>query len=388
MIEIRKLKYVDLFSGIGGFHFAMDRLGYECVYAAEIDKYSVETYYENFAINSYCDITTLEPIEIPKHDILLAGFPCQAFSKAGHQKGLNDTRGTLFFEIERILKYHKSKYIILENVRNLVSHDSGNTWRVISTNLKHLGYRLTGEPLILSPHEIGIPHLRQRVFILGYYDPENVNVPLEINIEDSKSGESNINDFLDQEPHESLFISEYEEVVLTAWDEFYSGLKEKVIGFPVWSDEFDKEHDINNLPEWKQSFIKKNRSLYLNNKNHIDRWLNKYDNLDRFVPTHRKFEWQAGTNIKSLWEGIIQFRPSGIRVKKPDSFPALVAMVHIPIIGWEKRRISIREAARLQSFPETFIPNNNQIQAYKQLGNSVNIDLVEILTKSLVQSYF
>lgn len=379
-----KLKYIDLFSGIGGFHFAMDLLGFECVFAAEIDKFAVETYYENFGINSYCDVTKLDPIEIPKHDILLAGFPCQAFSKAGQQRGLNDTRGTLFFDIEKILKSHKTKYIVLENVRNLVSHDSGNTWRVIKENLKLIGYRLTEEPFIISPHRVGVPHLRERVFILGIYDPIRSEVPLNINLKKSNFYIGNLSDFLDDKFEDKLLISDYEEMVLTAWNEFYLGLEEKIIGFPVWSSEFGKNYDTSNLPEWKRNFINKNRLLYEKNKKHIEYWLKKYNHLEHFVPTHRKFEWQAGSNINSLWEGIIQFRPSGIRVKKPDNFPALVAMVHIPIIGWQKRRISVREAARLQSFPENFIPNNNHSQAYKQLGNSVNVKIVELLTSNLI----
>jgi DNA (cytosine-5)-methyltransferase 1 len=385
-MKSEKLKYIDLFAGIGGFHFAMDKFGFECVFAAEIDKYAVETYYENFGINSYCDVTKLDPSEIPNHDLLLAGFPCQAFSKAGNQRGLADTRGTLFFDIEKILQFHKTKYILLENVRNLVSHDKGNTWKVIKNNLNLLGYRLTSEPLILSPNQLGTPHLRDRVFILGKYDPDNLETPLVIDQIDFKTKKTEIVTILEKNFSKDLKISEYEEMILNAWDEFYSGLKERVIGFPIWSFEFGKTYSLEDLPDWKKIFIEKNRKLYINNKKHIDRWQKKYNHLQHFVPTHRKFEWQAGNNISSLWEGIIQFRPSGIRVKRPDNFPALVAMVHVPIIGWQKRRLSVREAARLQNFPETFIPNNNKAQAYKQLGNSVNVKIIEILTQKLINT--
>lgn len=386
MKKKKKIKYLDLFAGIGGFHFAMDKFGYECVFAAEIDKYSVETYLENFGINSYCDVTQLDPNEIPSHDLLLAGFPCQAFSKAGNQRGLSDTRGTLFFDIEKILRVHRTKYILLENVRNLVSHDSGNTWNVIKNNLRILGYRLTLEPLILSPHQLGIPHLRERVFILGKYEPDNVDTPLDISGITTIKQTTNIIDVLETKYDTDLVISEYEEMVLNAWDEFYTGLNEKTIGFPIWSYEFRESYRLDYLPIWKRLFIEKNRRLYENNKDHIDSWLKKYNDLQHFVPTHRKFEWQAGESISSIWEGIIQFRPSGIRVKRPDNFPALVAMVHIPIIGWQKRRLSVREAARLQNFPENFIPNNNRAQAYKQLGNSVNVRIIEVLTKLLLAS--
>ena len=135
-----KFKFIDLFAGIGAFHIAMESLGGECVFASEIDKYAIETYAENFNINSNNDIIKTKAEDIPKHDVLCAGFPCQPFSNAGNKKGFVDTRGTLFFEIERILKYHKTPYIILENVRNLASHDNGNTWNVIKNSLKELGY--------------------------------------------------------------------------------------------------------------------------------------------------------------------------------------------------------------------------------------------------------
>jgi DNA (cytosine-5)-methyltransferase 1 len=134
-------KFIDLFAGIGGFHIAMEKLGGECVFASEIDAAAIKTYYDNFQIDSNHDITKTNADDIPSFDVLCAGFPCQAFSKAGHQKGFSDTRGTLFFDIERILKFHLNKYkkpkmIVLENVRNLVSHDDGNTWLTIKNILK------------------------------------------------------------------------------------------------------------------------------------------------------------------------------------------------------------------------------------------------------------
>jgi len=121
----------------------------------------------------------------------------------------------------------------------------------------------------------------------------------------------------------------------------------------------------------------------MQNRLFIDKWLKKYNNLSDFVPTHTKFEWQAGEHIDSVWQGIIQFRPSGIRVKRPTEFPALVAMVHIPVIGWEKRRLTPREVANLQSFPDDYKINGNIQQAYKQFGNAVNVKVVEFLARQL-----
>ena len=178
---MKKFKFIDLFAGIGGFHQAMTELGGECVFASEIDQHAIETYKENFGIDSDFNICDVNVEDIPRHDVLCAGFPCQAFSIAGKCEGFNDeTRGTLFFEIERILKYHHPKYIILENVKNLTSHDQGRTWQIIEQHLHNCGYRLTLQPLIVSPHHFGIPQLRERVIILGVYDPSNTNKPIEI----------------------------------------------------------------------------------------------------------------------------------------------------------------------------------------------------------------
>lgn len=379
-------KFIDLFAGIGGFHIAMVNLGGECVMASEIDIYAIETYKENYGMDSQIDITKIDENDVPDHDVLCAGFPCQSFSKAGGQEGFKDTtRGTLFFDIARILEAKQPKFIILENVRNLVSHNGGNTWDTIKETLVVLNYTLTEEPIIMSPHQLGIPQIRERVYILGIHNSLNID-SLNINIPQMKKSKiyfykSNIID--SNMVNSDYYISEYEEFVLNAWDEFYKGIKEVTIGFPIWSDEFKTNNDVSALPSWKRNFVEKNRNLYLNNKEFIDKWLEKYCNLQEFKPTDRKFEWQAGGTITSLWDGIIQFRPSGIRVKRPDTFPALVAMVHIPIIGKLKRRLTPREAARLQSFPDTFIPNSNSKQAYKQFGNAVNVDVVEFLAKQL-----
>lgn len=386
---MEKFKYIDLFSGIGGFHQAMDQLGGECVFSSEIDKYAIQTYKKNYNIDASHNVleSDYEDSRIPDHDVLCAGFPCQAFSKAGKRLGFDDeTKGTLFFEVERILSNHKTKYIVLENVRNLVSHDHGNTWKTIYNHLKALGYRLTPKPIIISPHQLGIPQLRERVVILGIYDPDNADKDLDIHFDKGiKKDENNIYSILEDEPVDSkYYISEYEEKVLTAWDEFYRGINRDVLGFPVWADYFVKEAD-EMMPDWKKAFIKKNNELYNENKMFIDAWLYKYDNLKEFTPTHRKFEWQAGKSIKSIWEGIIQFRPSGVRVKKPTCFPALVAIVQIPIIGERKRRLTVREAARLQSFPDSFIPDDNDQQAYKQFGNAVNVEVIKLAAKKLFE---
>jgi len=381
---MKKFKFIDLFSGIGGFHQAMEQLGGECVFASDIDPYAVETYKENYGIDSNINIRDVDEKKIPKHDVLCAGFPCQTFSKAGKRQGFNDeTKGTLFFEIERILKYHKTKYIILENVRNLVSHDHGNTWNTIYSHLRELGYRLTPKPIIISPHQLGIPQLRERVVILGVYDPDN-NKDLNIELKDLKSkDDNNIYDIVVKtKVEEKYYINEKEKYILTAWDEFYKGIKEEIIGYPIYFEYFKKK-PTDDMPNWKKDFVKKNNQLYIKNKEFIDKWAKQYNYLKDFTPTQKKFEWQAGDSIKTLWDGVIQFRPSGIRVKKPNCFPALVALVQIPVIGKYKRRLTVREAARLQSFPDSFVPNKNAQQAYKQFGNAVNVEVIKFMAEKL-----
>lgn len=384
---MKRFKFIDLFSGIGGFHQAMENLGGECVFASEIDPHCIETYYKNYKIDANHNIRDVAAEDIPTHDVLCAGFPCQAFSKAGFQKGMLDTRGTLFFEIERILQYHKTKYIILENVRNLVAHDHGNTWKTIQGHLKALGYRLTPVPIIISPHQFGVPQLRERVVILGIYDPDNADQDLEISFDVPMSKDENsIYSILEQDEVDTKYhISQKEEYVLNAWDEFYRGIKETVIGFPIWAEYFKDKDAEEDFPGWKKEFVRKNKALYQLNKRFIDSWLTKYDNLRYFTPTQRKMEWQAGERISSLWDGVIQFRPSGIRIKTPTCFPALVAIVQVPIIGRFKRRLTVREAARLQSFPDTFIPDSDDHQAYKQFGNAINVKVIEQAARKLFE---
>ena len=403
-----KFRFIDLFSGIGGFHQAMKNLGGECVFSSEIDEYAIQTYRENYDLDSAHDITITREEDIPEHDVLCAGFPCQTFSKAGQQLGFADkTKGTLFFEIIRILKYHKTPYIILENVKNLTSHDNGKTWKIIKNALKEIGYIISEDPYIISPHQLGIPQIRERVVILGIHKDMGIK---KLNIILPNQDKNTIN-FLEskileeKEVDKKYYISKHQEKVLQCWDEFIQGIKfiptrktdkktgektyEKVefkgtIGFPIWSFEFKETYDYSNEKyEWKKDFIVKNRCLYKFNKKFIDSWIKKWNIFNQFTQTEQKLEWQCGTGCKTIWDGLIQFRPSGVRVKTATVFPALVAMVQIPIVGKVKRRLTPREAARLQSFPDKFIINENDHQAYKQFGNAVNVKVIQYMAEQL-----
>ncbi len=165
---MERLKFIDLFAGIGGIRIPFDELGYECVFSSEWDKKACETYRANFGEMPHGDITKIDEKDIPPFDICLAGFPCQAFSIMGKMQGFADTRGTMFFEVERILKYHKPRAILLENVKQLVSHDKGRTLQIILEHLDLLGYHVKYR--VLNALDFGLPQKRERVIIIGFRD--------------------------------------------------------------------------------------------------------------------------------------------------------------------------------------------------------------------------
>ena len=162
-------RFIDLFAGIGGMRIPFERLGGECVFSSEWDQHAQRTYYHNFGEIPKGDITKIEARDIPAHDILLAGFPCQPFSIIGEKQGFADTRGTLFFDIERILKEKNPSAFLLENVKQLTSHDRGRTFTVIQSRLLNLGYTIYYE--ILNALDFGLPQKRERVFIVGFREP-------------------------------------------------------------------------------------------------------------------------------------------------------------------------------------------------------------------------
>ena len=388
---MKSFKFIDLFCGIGGFHQAMKSLGGECVFASDIDEDCRKTYEVNYGITPVGDITKIEAADIPPHDVLCGGFPCQAFSKAGNRLGFDDpTKGTLFFDICRILKYHHPKYVLLENVRNLASHDHGKTWNVIHDKLEELGYNLLPEPVIFSPHYLGIPQHRERVYIMcirkdiGKVHPFTFTkeqiIPCTINSILQDDGEiPNIKEYR---------ISSDLEDLINLWNEFIRNIKvEKLPSFPVWSDrlsDLDTTEDLSQYPLWKRNFILKNNELYVNNRQFIDGWLKRARKNPLFFGAKAKLEWQAGqTKNPDIWEHIFQFRPSGIRIKVNTYFPALVAIVQTSIIGSKKRYLTPRECARLQSFPENFLPDVKQQQAYKQFGNAVNVECVKLFARHM-----
>lgn len=388
---MKKFRFIDLFCGIGGFHQAMSDLGGECVYACDIDQSCRITYENNYGIVPDGDITELDERTLPEFEVLCAGFPCQSFSKAGKRLGFADeTKGTLFFDVERIMRYCQPKYALLENVRNLASHDGGNTWKTIHEHLINIGYNVLNDPVIFSPHYLGIPQHRERVFIMCVRKDMG-ELPM-FNFDSTKIPDCSVESIMldDNEiPNIEHFSLSKEKVgLLNLWDEFIRNIYQhdkKLPSFPIWTEyfkEIEKLEDVSVYPQWKQKFIQKNQELYQNNRLFLKEWLPRARKHPMFFGAKAKLEWQAGLyHNPTLWNHIMQFRPSGIRIKHGTYFPALVAITQTSIVGPRKRELTLRECARLQSFPDTFKPDKIEAQAYKQFGNAVNVECVKLFAK-------
>ena len=169
-----KFKFIDLFAGIGGFRVALQSLGGECVFTSEWDKQAKQTYAANFGDYPYGDITKVDEADVPDHDVLCAGFPCQAFSIAGQRAGFDDTRGTLFFDVARIIKKKQPRAFFLENVKGLVNHRAGKTLKTILQVLRDEGYYVP-DPQVINAKDFGVPQKRERIFIVGFHPDEKID---------------------------------------------------------------------------------------------------------------------------------------------------------------------------------------------------------------------
>ena len=395
-------KFVDLFAGIGGFHAALSAFGGDCKYAVEIDAKSARVYKRNWGVDPLGDITvdaTEGAVKVPAHDILTAGFPCQPFSKSGAQRGMDETRGTLFWNVAKIIEARRPSIVLLENVRNLVGPRHLHEWQVIIETLRDLNYRVSETPAIFSPHLLppsrgGRPQIRERVFITATYNPRNIGDGLPVSpVATNSMGvdgwdpkvEWCLNEMLD-DSHvvPGCELSKSEVLWIDAWDDFVRLMRSqrtgrRLPGFPIWADSWrDCGSKIPaNTPDWKKSHLRKNYEFYSAHKAVLDAWAKKWGIFtDAFPPSRRKLEWQA-QDTASMWETVIHFRPSGIRAKRTTYFPALVAITQTSVIGPRERRLSPREAARLQGLPEWFdFGDQSASDTYRQLGNGVNVGVV------------
>ncbi|NUF27026.1 MULTISPECIES: DNA cytosine methyltransferase [unclassified Gilliamella] len=301
------MKIIDLFAGIGGIRlgFELASNNIECVFTSEIDQHAIKTYVENHGNeNIFGDITMISEEDIPEHDILLAGFPCQPFSQAGLKKGFSDTRGTLFFDIERILLKRKPKAFLLENVKQLKGHDKGNTLKTILMHLEQAGYKVYYD--VLKARDFGIPQNRERIYIIGFLDhavqfsfPEPLNKP------------TKVGDILEKNVDQKYTIS----------DRLWAGHQRRKIenkakgkGFGYSLVNFDSEY-TNTI---SARYYKDGSEILIEQKN-----------------------------------------------KNP-------------------RKLTPREAARLQGFPENFKIPVSDVQAYKQFGNSVCVPVIRAIAKNMI----
>ena len=230
------MRFIDLFAGLGGFHVGLAKLGHDCVFACEIDDNLRRIYKRNFGIEPVGDITKIKASAIPRHELLCAGFPCQPFSKAGDQQGLKCPRWGHLFEkhVLRIVRYHRPKYLLLENVPNLAHHNDGRTWKELEARLTALGYALDLRKI--SPHEFGIPQIRERVFIVGARKSlTQFTWP-----QPNGRRKCSLNSVLDEKPRAAKRLSKQTVDCLKVWQEFVTLFPkdEELPSFPIWSMEF------------------------------------------------------------------------------------------------------------------------------------------------------
>jgi DNA (cytosine-5)-methyltransferase 1 len=246
------MRFIDLFAGLGGFHYALSKLGHECVFVSELDEELRTLYETNFPSTRssiYGDIR-VSVEQVPAHDILCAGFPCQPFSKSGSQLGLQDkVRGTLFHEIIKILRVRKPTYVILENVGNFERHDGGRTWSIVQKSLIDLGYSVrgtthvaTGGHGLVSPHHLGFPQHRERFYIVASRNelPRDPFPPASRRRETSLSSVVVDNADLTEGDRNETKLSEVQESCIEHWNTFIKAIPEEIAlpSFPLWGDEF------------------------------------------------------------------------------------------------------------------------------------------------------
>lgn len=316
-------RFIDLFAGIGGMRIGFQNAGGRCVFSSEFEKNAQVTYFKNHGDFPFGDITKIPTEAIPEHDVLIAGFPCQPFSHAGLKLGIDDTRGTLFHDIARILEEKRPAVALLENVKGLISHDQGYTLQVILKTLTRIGYQCNvpkeliehGTPkqiqenakkMVLNSNEFGVPQNRQRIYIVLWKNNEN-----------------------------SYF--EYP----------------KPLGLPT---------RVGNILEAKPDL--------------------KFTISDRLWEGHKRRKVMNAENGKGFGFGLVT--PESIytntisaRYYKDGSEILIAQKMGNP------RKLTPREAARLQGFPEEFEPSSSNMQAWKQFGNSVSVPVVEMVAKSI-----
>ena len=309
----KSYKFIDLFAGIGGIRIPFQELGGECVFTSEWDKFAQKTYRINFGETPNGDITKIESESIPDFDILLGGFPCQPFSQAGLKRGFSDTRGTLFFEIERIIKDKRPKAFLLENVKQLRGHDKGRTLKVILEHLDILNYYVKYE--VLRAGDFGVPQNRERIYIVGF-DKNYFDIPDEYDFK------------------------------------FPVPTKVKTCLGNILENCVDDKYTISDsLWEGHQRRKKEHREK---------------GNGFGYSLFNEKSEYTNTLSARYYKDG---------------------SEILIEQVGKNPRKLTPRECARLQGFPENFIIPVSDTQAYKQFGNSVAVPVIRAIAQQIMEAF-
>lgn len=301
----KDLTFIDLFAGIGGIRIGFESIGAKCVFSSEWDESAQKTYKENFNEIPASDITKIDPKEIPNFDILLAGFPCQPFSQAGKKLGLADTRGTLFFDIAKIVEHHRPSVVFLENVKRFKTHDGGRTFSTIKGILEDLGYQVDSQ--VLNARDFGLPQNRERIYIVGFLGKTNFVFP-------KPSGlNTRLGNILENNIDPKYTIS----------DRLWAGHQRRKVAHREKGNGFGY-------------------SLFNENS-----------------------KYSSTISARYYKDG------SEILIEQKDKNP---------------RKLTPREAARLQGFPDSFKISVSDAQAYKQFGNSVAVPVIKALAGEVSKS--
>ena len=319
MIDFTHTTYIDLFAGIGGFHQAMDSVGANCVFASEWDKDCQKTYELNYGIHPAGDITQIAAEDIPQHDVLCAGFPCQAFSISGKQKGFQDTRGTLFFDVLRIAAFHKPKLLFLENVKNFARHDGGRTLKSVKAHLQDLGYTVFHQ--VLNASNFAVPQKRERIYILAFRDDLKVN---NFTFPTAFGKETQLIDYCLEDDQTADYVIQRDDIVM--------------------KDNYVVESDSHG--RYPQRSIR------------------------------------IGT-INKGGQGERIYHPYGHAVTLSAYGGGVGAKTGLYLINGKIRRLAPRECARITGFSDDFILSENRNVSYRQFGNSVVINVLKAILNAI-----
>jgi len=318
-------RFIDLFAGIGGFRTGFEQNGFECVFSSEKNTHCQEVYNDNFGETPFGDITQIDPKNIPDFEVLLGGFPCQPFSISGKKQGFNDTRGTLFFDVCRIIEEKQPKVVVLENVKHLIYHDKKRTLKTILKSLEELGYNIAQK--ILNSKDFGLPQNRERIFIIG-----------------SKKGYFNF-DALETKPTPTL-------------EEFL----DKKGNFEYLKK---SEYTLIEHPKTQPTGL---RFVGYRNKNMWKTGVRP--NTEHLSRVHRQ-----PNRIYSV---------EGVHPTIPSQETSGRFFIYLPDVD-KVRKLTIDECYRIMGFPDNFKKHERVGERYKQIGNSVAISVIDAVSKQIIK---